>query len=81
MKAKLNHKGFGDGKLRMGCSGYGPGRFQISTDNDSWTLFALKTKDSPFVIVPSREELCRWKFRGTEINFIIDLATKNKPYI
>ena len=81
MKVKLTGKGFWDGSLRMGCSGYGSGRFQISTATDSWALFTLKTEDGQFVIVPYRDELYQWKFTDTEIDFIIDIAVNNKPYL
>eukprot|EP00959_Pyramimonas_sp_CCMP1952_P141806 2968057-Pyramimonas_sp.AAC.1 len=56
MKVKLTSKGFWFASLRMGCPGYGSGRFQVSTGADSWTLFTLKTEDGQFVIVPNREE-------------------------
>eukprot|EP00959_Pyramimonas_sp_CCMP1952_P124784 2608830-Pyramimonas_sp.AAC.1 len=79
MKVKLTSRGFWDDSLRMGCSGYGPGRFHVSTDVDSWTLCALKTEDGQFVIVPTWEELYKWKFSDAEIDFIIDIAAQNKP--
>eukprot|EP00959_Pyramimonas_sp_CCMP1952_P159786 3341799-Pyramimonas_sp.AAC.1 len=78
MRAKLTSKGLWNGALRMGCSGYGSGRFQISTDADSWALFTLKTEEGQFVIVPHREKLYQWKFTDAEIDFIIDIAVKNK---
>ncbi|CAK0867852.1 unnamed protein product, partial [Prorocentrum cordatum] len=81
MRVKLTSKGLWNGSLRMGCSGYGSGRFQISTDADSWALFTLKTEEGQFVIVPNREELYQWKFTDAEIDFIIDIAVKNKPYL
>eukprot|EP00959_Pyramimonas_sp_CCMP1952_P158319 3310917-Pyramimonas_sp.AAC.1 len=60
-KVKLMNKGFWDGSLRSGYSGYGSGRFQVSNDTDSWALFALKTDDGQFVTAPNREELYQWK--------------------
>eukprot|EP00959_Pyramimonas_sp_CCMP1952_P127555 2667957-Pyramimonas_sp.AAC.1 len=33
-----------------------PGRFQISTNVDSWTLFTLKVEEGKVVSIPNRAE-------------------------